>query len=231
MDNKPTGDIIATVAAFNGISQGEAANGIRELPGLSVSESVGVKPPPVDIIAEVCRDKKMPIDAFMQFNPEVAKRGRGKQDCARVPVFDESGAIHSHFDFVPGHKGFCARGVGMSGIFFPGRLPQPGEVWHIVEGCKDAAALVGLGLNACGLPTSYMADKYCRLFNCVHVVLVPDLDEVGRNGAQRTGGNLKGIAASVRVVRLPGEITATKGDDVRDDSAGKSSLKSRKKIS
>lgn len=215
--NKPTGDGIATVAAFNGIEQGEAARLVAQHLGLPLSGQCNnstAQPP--DVIELVCKDKKMPLDGFLQFQPEIVKRGRDKKDCARVPVYDETGTVHSHFDFVPGHKGFCARGAGMSGLFFPGRLPAEGETWHIVEGCKDAAALVGLGFNGCGLPSSFLADKYAGLFRGVHIVLVPDLDEVGQNGAQRSGGNLKGIAASVRVARLPGEITATKGDDVRD---------------
>jgi hypothetical protein len=213
--NKPTGDGIATIAAFNGIEQGEAAKLVAAFLGID-ARSRNTETAAPDIIERVCKDKRMPIAAFMQFGPAIAKRGRSKQVCARVPVYDETGTIHSHFDFVPGHKGFCARGAGMSGLFFPGRLPAEGETWLIVEGCKDAAALVGLALNACGLPRSYMADKYAGLFRGVNVVLVPDLDEVGQNGAQRSGGHLKGIAASVRIARLPGEITATKGQDVRD---------------
>ncbi len=104
----------------------------------------------------------------------------------------------------------------MAGLFLPARLPQPGEIWLIVEGCKDAAALVGLGFNAAGLPTSNMNDKYSRLFSGVHVAVVPDLDTAGQAGAQLTGGRLEGVAATVRVVRLPGEIVASKGADVRD---------------
>ncbi len=50
------------------------------------------------------------------------------------------------------------RGMGGADMFFPHvdgqvRLPQPGEVWHMVEGVKDAAALHGLGLLACGMNT------------------------------------------------------------------------------
>jgi hypothetical protein len=210
-----TSDGIATVAHWAGMTQGEAAKAIAGYLGITIDGKR--EPEPVrDIIDEVCRDKRMPRQAFEMFGPKVVRRGQGKQHCARVPVYDESGTIHSHFDFVPGHKGFCARGEGKSGMFFPGRLPAEGETWHIVEGCKDAAALVGMGLNACGLPTSFMADKYAGLFRGVHVILVPDLDEVARTGTQRSGGNLKGIASSVRIARLPGEITATKGDDVRD---------------
>jgi hypothetical protein len=174
----------------------------------------GAKPKPVDIIEAVCRSKRMPLEAFKQFGANPDKRNR--QHVARVPVWNERGEIHSHFDIKPTGKGLLAPGKGTSGMFFPGRLPQPGETWHIVEGVKDAAALIGLGFDAAGLPTSFMADKYAELFRGVDVVLVPDLDEPGQLGAQKSGGNLSGIAASVRVARLPGELRATNGDDVRD---------------
>ena len=186
-----------------------------------VADALGMAPTsgpvePVDIIAAVCRAKRMPLEAFKQFVPTAEKRGRNRADCARVPVWNENGETHSYFDLTLTGKGYLARGKGMSGMFFPGRLPQPGETWHIVEGVKDAAALIGLGFDAAGLPSSFMADKYAELFRGVNVVLVPDLDEPEQLGSQKTGGNLSGIAASVRVARLPGELLATNGDDVRD---------------
>lgn len=181
--------------------------------GIAPQAQPAAKP---DLIAEVCRDKRMPIEAFKQFGPTIAKRGRTRNDVVRVPVFNERGERHSYFDFAVGHKGWCKRGEGMAGMFLPGRLPNPGETWHLVEGCKDAAALVGLGFNAAGMPTSNLDDKYARLFAGVDVVMVPDLDTAGQSGAQLTGGRLAGVAASVRVARLPGEIVEKGGDDVRD---------------
>lgn len=211
-DNKPTGDGIATVARFAGKSQLEAAKDVANYLGID-GESTQVQ---LDVIAEVCKAKRMPLDAFMQFEPTIAKRGRDKVAVARVPVYNELGEKHSYFDLTPTDKGWNARGKGASGMFFPGRLPQPGETWHLVEGVKDAAALIGLGFNAAGLPTSCMADKYARLFAGCNVILVPDLDKTGQDGAQKTGGRLVGIAASVRVARLPGEVVEKGGHDVRD---------------
>ncbi|QEF99753.1 hypothetical protein Mal15_38190 [Stieleria maiorica] len=211
-----TGDIIDTVRVFGGHdSQGSAAKAVADYLGLSASEATGAKPI-VDIIEAVAKAKRMPLDAFRQFGPKVDKRGRNQKPVARVPVYNESGEIHSHFDLTPTDKGFFKRGDGSQGLFLPGRLPKAGETWHLVEGVKDAAALVGLGFDACGLPSSFMAPKYARLFQGVHVVTVADLDQPGQNGAQRTGGNLAGVAASVKVARLPGEIVASKGEDVRD---------------
>ncbi len=188
---------------------------------LAVAETINLapwrgKPTNRDLVDQVCRDKSVPRSAFEQFEPTIATRGRTKNNVVRVAVYNESGEKHSHFDFAVGHKGWFARGKGMDGLFFPGRLPQPGETWLIVEGCKDAAAIVGLGFNACGLPTSDMKAKYARLFTDVHVVIVPDLDKAGQIGAQKTGGRLAEIAGFVRVARLPGEIVESHGADVRD---------------
>jgi hypothetical protein len=210
-DNKQTGDGIATVAKFNGLTMLEAARQVASYLGIK-SESQPVKQ---DLIEQVCRDKRMPIEAFRLFNPTIAKRGRGNHPVVRVKTYDEHGEPSGHFDFAVGHKGWNAKG-SEAGLFFPDRTPQPGETWLIVEGCKDAAALIGIGYHAAGLPTNLMSVKFARLFAGCDVILVPDLDDGGQSGAQKTGGRLAGIAKSVRVARLPGEIVAKGGDDVRD---------------
>jgi hypothetical protein len=207
---KGSGDGIGTYAWSKGIDNAQAIKELAELLRVASDEV-----PEVDLIKEICQDKKMPLDAFMQFNPEIEKRGRGRNKVVRVKTYNEKGETDSYFDFIVGEKGWNARGLP-AGMFFPGRLPQPDETWLVVEGCKDAAALIGLGFNACGLPTSCMADKFARLFAGVNVLIVPDLDTTGRDGAQKTGGRLSGIAKSVRVARLPGEVVESHGDDVRD---------------
>lgn len=118
------------------------------------------------------------------------------------------------------NKGLFARGKP-AGLFFPHadgqvRLPQPGEVWHLVEGVKDAAALQGLGLLACGLNTCRMATKFARLFAGVNVVLVPDRDRAGEEGSQFSARVLRGGAKAVRIAVLPAEFKESDGEDVRD---------------
>lgn len=213
--NKPTGDGIATVALFRGVEQGEAAALVGEYLGIRPTGD-NVEAAELGIVELVAKDKRMPIEAFMQFNPTATTRGRNKRPVARVAVYNERGETHSYFDFAPGEKGWFARGDGMAGMFLPGRLPQPGETWCLVEGAKDCAALIGLGYVAAGMPTSFLAAKYAKLFEGCDIVIVHDLDKAGQHGAQRTGGNLVGIAASVRIARMPGEIIAKGGDDVRD---------------
>jgi len=212
------GDGFSVLQKIHGWSFPEAVAAVADFLGMAPGDGTNTRPA-VDIIADVCRAKRMPREAFEQFGATADKRNR--RDVARVPVYDGNGDQHSSFDMLPTGKGLFARGKGSSGMFFPGRPPQPGETWHLVEGIKDAAALVGLGFSAAGLPTSFMADKYAGLFRGVDVVLVPDLDVAGQLGSQKSGGNLQGVAASVRVARLPGEILASNGNDVRDVLARK----------
>ena len=108
-----------------------------------------------------------------------------------------------------------------AGLFFPHegdevRLPRPGETWHLVEGCKDAAALQGLGLLACGENTCRLAAKFARLFQGVKIILVPDRDAAGEEGARHFARVLRGVASSVRVAVLPAEFKSSDGEDVRD---------------
>ena len=114
----------------------------------------------------------------------------------------------------------------LAGMFFPHdnaggvSLPQPGEKWCLTEGFKDSGALHGLGYKAAGLPTSSMNKKFAELFSGVDVVVIPDLDAAGQKGAGQTASRLAGIAASVRIAELPGEIRESGGADVRDVLAG-----------
>lgn len=211
------GDGIASVAWLLDCSNGEAVRWLADRLGLVRDAEGNAKPAEaVDIITAVCRDKRMPPEAFKQFGVKEAKRGRENWPVVRVDVYNESGAVHSYFDLWPGGKGSCKRGTGNAGMFFPGRLPAAGETWLLVEGVKDAAALVELGFNAAGMPTNKLATKYARLFAGVDVVVIHDLDLAGVHGAEYTAGNLSGIAASVAVARLPGAVKDKHGDDVRD---------------
>ncbi|MCX7429185.1 MAG: hypothetical protein NTW96_26605 [Planctomycetia bacterium] len=139
----------------------------------------------------------------------------------RLAAYGPDGKQCTHFDLsVRGGKGKFAYQKS-AGLFFPHenskvRLPQPGETWHLVEGCKDAAALHGLGLLACGLNTCRLAAKFARLFQGVEIVLVPDRDAAGEEGAQHSARVLRGVAPSVRVAVLPAEFKESGGEDIRD---------------
>ncbi len=72
--SKPTGDGIATVAKWAGLSQGDAAKAIASYLGIGGMESAATVE--LDVIELVCKDKRMPIEAFKQFRPTIEKRGR-----------------------------------------------------------------------------------------------------------------------------------------------------------
>ena len=92
------------------------------------------------------------------------------------------------------------------------RLPQVLEQvnkggWvFIVEGEKDADALTQLGLvatcNAGG--AGKWLDSYSESLKGAQVAILPDNDSPGRKHAETVAAALKGIAADVRVIHLPG---------------------------
>lgn len=220
--NRPTGDVIATVAKFGGHSQGDAARLIGEYLGVQAVQPNATSAS-LNIIEQVAKLKRMPVDAFVQYGVSEATRQVDGVEylVARVVTYNESGAPHSHYDLGVGcgplRNGMCPAGSGSSGMFFPGRLPKPCEQWHIVEGVKDAAALLSLGYATAGTHGAKLAPKYAELFAGVHVTIVPDLDRAGfMDGMPKTAGNLLGIAESVRVARLPGTIKPKNGDGVRE---------------
>ena len=142
---------------------------------------------------------------------------RGKAPVCRIPVYNSKGEQHSYFDLPrDGGKGWFKQGVGNSGIFLPGRLPQPGEHWIVAEGPKDPSALHALGFNALGMNTSKLAAKYARLLRGVDVLIFPDLDRAGEDGAKTTAARLHGVARSVHIATLPAEFKEKDGADVRD---------------
>src|SRR5262249_32139489 len=90
----------------------------------------------------------------------------------------------------------------------PGPYPLPEPLagrsgWvFVVEGEKDADRLASLGLvatcNAGG------AGKWCRdfarYFEGVHVVVLPDNDQAGRDHARDVAASLSSVAAQIRIV-------------------------------
>lgn len=213
------GDWLAAVQWMNDCTLGEAidlANDHLGLPGRRGSNGhhANGNGHTVDVLEAVAKAKRMPLEAFKRFGAAEAKRGN--LTVARIPAYNEHGEPHSYFDLTPDGKGWFKRGKGNAGLFFPGRLPQPGENWLLVEGCKDAAALVALGYNAAGLPTCKLHQKYAALFTGCHIVLVPDLDAAGIEGAETAAARLAGAATSVKIARLPGEVKPSGGADCRD---------------
>jgi hypothetical protein len=104
----------------------------------------------------------------------------------------------------------------------PYRLPKllNAETVYLPEGEKDVQTLEGWGLvascNSGGSGNSTLYAGWTDYFRGRHVVILPDNDEPGRKHAAAVAAALVSVAASVRIVELPG--LPAKGDvtDWRD---------------
>jgi hypothetical protein len=76
----------------------------------------------------------------------------------------------------------------------------------IAEGEKAAEALISIGLDATCSPggAGKWQDEYGAPLAGADVVILPDNDQPGRDHAASIAASLKGIAATVRIVPLPG---------------------------
>ncbi len=172
--------------------------------------------PTMDPITAIARQKGITPDALRTFGAQTISTS-----LIRLPCYGPDGKTCTTFSMnVQGGKGMFAKGKP-AGLFFPHadgkvRLPKAGETWHLVEGPKDAAALHGLGMLACGLNTSRLAAKFTRLFASIEIVLIPDRDRAGEDGSQFSARVLRGVAKSVRIAVLPAEFKESDGADVRD---------------
>ena len=98
----------------------------------------------------------------------------------------------------------------------PETLSADPKAWvFVVEGEKDADRLAGLGVvattNAGG--AGKWRDDYSETLRGRRVAIIPDHDDAGLRHADEVAQSLKGIAADVRIVKLPAKEI---GDDVSD---------------
>lgn len=82
----------------------------------------------------------------------------------------------------------------------------PSETVYVPEGEKDVERLRDLGLVATCNPhgAKKWSDEYSGWLRGRHVVVLPDNDSDGRRHAEHVARSLAGVAASVKVVELPG---------------------------
>jgi putative DNA primase/helicase len=213
------GDFIAVVQHAKKCDFPTALAAISDYLGLRAdSTSLGEYLP--DPITAIALAKNTPRESLIAYG------AKALLDSITVPMFGPDGRQCSGFRIWV--KGTASQRKGRndhgkpSGLFLPvnadgsPRLPQAGETWLMVEGVKDAAALHARGHLAAGLPTNEMNVKFAELFRGVNVIIVPDLDAESQSKAHKTAKRLKGIALSVRIARLPGEVTAKSGADLRD---------------
>lgn len=92
------------------------------------------------------------------------------------------------------------------------RLPEVieavalGKLIHIVEGEKDADALVEAGLVATTAPmgAGKWKESYSKVFSNAAVAILPDNDEPGQKHAEQIAKELTARGCMVKVVKLPG---------------------------
>jgi len=85
---------------------------------------------------------------------------------------------------------------------------QRGDTIYLVEGEQDADTLISRGLTATTNPMGAGKGKwhpsYSEALRKASVVIFPDNDEAGRQHVAQVARSLDGIAASVKIVSLPG---------------------------
>lgn len=94
------------------------------------------------------------------------------------------------------------------------RLPEvlaaarAGQRIYVVEGEKDVESLRALRLVATTNPmgAGKWQESYSKALRGAHVVIIPDKDSPGRRHAEHVARSLYGVAASVRVLELPGDV-------------------------
>ncbi len=88
----------------------------------------------------------------------------------------------------------------------PGLLAEPRRAVFVVEGERDTDTLIGMGLlattNAGG--ALKWRPEYAEPLAGRPIIILPDNDGPGRRHALMVAQSLHGVAASVRVVELPG---------------------------
>jgi len=101
---------------------------------------------------------------------------------------------------------WSVKGVRVVPYRLPQLLAEPARFVVVAEGEKDVDNLARLGVLAtcnAGGAGKWMAE-HTKFLLGRHVIVLADNDEAGRNHAHKVALTLQGIAASVRVVELPG---------------------------
>ena len=208
--NKSNGDGLAAIMWLTGDTFPAATDRVAEY--LGISRNGNGQPVQIDPVEAVARLKNCSVDGLKIYGAE--SRG-GK---VVLPVYDEDGNQCSTFTLDPkGGKGLLAKDKP-SGLFLPeGRLPAAGERWALVEGVKDASVLYSeFDLPTVGTNGTAINAKFAQIFAGVDLLIVPDRDTAGRDGAMKSAALLYGVAASIKQAVLPLPFQDTKGGDVRD---------------
>ena len=204
------GDVISLVAAQENISQAQAARLVADHLGLAIDPPKGRKG----------RLPEAPVrpENLVATYRYVDERGGF---LFAVDRYHAPGCRKAIRQWRPGPHG--RRINNLKGVrLVPFRLPEllRAESVFIVEGEQKALELVAWGLDATCNPmgAGKWREEYNAYFQDKHVVILPDNDQPGRRHARRIAESLLPVAASVKVVELPG--LPPKGDIVDWKRAG-----------
>jgi len=195
-ENKIGGGVLDLVRKHTGLSNGEAAEWL-------VSE-LGVR-----IEAKPQAKTKRRIVATYDYRDEAGEL------LFQVVRFEPKDFRQRRPD---GQGGWTWRVKGVRQVpyrLFKARTHAAEQPVLIVEGEKDVDRLMNLGFVAtcnAGGANKWPAELNPH-FQDLTVCILPDNDEAGRSHAEKVAANLQSIAASVRIVTLPG---LAKGGDVSD---------------
>lgn len=107
---------------------------------------------------------------------------------------------------VDGEKVWSVKGVKQVPFHLPKLLANEEAVVFVVEGEKDVLNLEAVGLvatcNAGG--AGKWRDEHAKWLKGRTVVILPDNDDAGREHAKKVAKTLRTVAASLRIVDLPG---------------------------
>jgi hypothetical protein len=184
-ENKSGGGVLDLIARVTGRANGAAVDWLREELGI-------------------------------QTGGEWPRQGGRRRLVATYPYVDEHGELRFEVcryepkDFSQrrpdGRGGYINNLQGVEAL--PYRLPSlaAAEVVYIAEGEKDADNLVRLGLVATCNPggAGKWPDGFARHFVGKAVVILPDNDPIGRDHARAVAASLAPVAASVKILELPG---------------------------
>lgn len=91
----------------------------------------------------------------------------------------------------------------------------------VCEGASDTAALLGLGLDAVGVPMAgQCGDMLTELLADLHVVIVADADDAGRRGANKLAAGLLTRCPSVRIIEPPEKAKDARAAVIAGANAG-----------
>lgn len=160
--------------------------------------------PTPETTAPLIPPEGVPVDVWLR----LARRDGGRW---AIPERNAAGeVVGTAYRLTDGSKGF-EKG-GKRGLIYPNPLPSYAGTSYaspvfVVEGPSDAAALLGLGLDAVGVPGAH-ASRDClewlaEFLTSRHIVILTDADDAGRAGATKLTSTLVGRAASVRIIEPP----------------------------